>query len=197
MLTVINGWAQKVSDNPNHSNEPHVFNTSWRNEETGEWVISLFNDNAVYNNKVWQYDKKSDKKIVLSSDNEKIAITIGKEKEGKRLFNIGGKKQMLSAITTNSICDYPIADETSFSTELKEGNAVVSGWLRYPKEILQNSLTVNVSHDNVATCTSTLPTGRLRSRGRTSSRSIISRLPIAFTTTCQPTNSMLLSNMLD
>ena len=153
---LVEGYARnffKIWDitDPAYKKQASLFNSSWRNEETGDWVISLFNDYAVYNNKMWQYDRKSDKKIVLSSGNEKIAITIGKEKEGKRLFNIGGKKQTLSAITTNSMADYPIADNTSFSTELKEGNAVVSGWLRYPKEILQNSLTVDVSHDNVAT----------------------------------------------
>jgi thiol-disulfide isomerase/thioredoxin len=138
VLITINGWAQKVTD------------SSWRDEKTGEWVISLYNENAVYNNKVWQYDSKTDKKVVLTSGNDKITVTIGKEKEGKRLFKIGGKKLTLSAITTNSICDYPTPDETPFSTELKEGNAIVSGWLRCPKEILKNGLKVEATHGNVA-----------------------------------------------
>ena len=128
VLVTINGWAQKITD------------SSWRNPETGDWVISLYNDNAVYNNKVWQYDSKTDKKVVLCSGNDKITISIGKEKDGKRQFNIGGKKQMLSAITTSTICDYPMADETPFSTELKDGHASVSGWLRCPKEILKNGI---------------------------------------------------------
>ena len=128
-----------------------LINTSWRNNETGDWIISIFNDNVIYNNKVWQYYSKSDKKIVLSSGNDKIVINIGKEKDGKRLFNFGGNKQTLSVITTNSICDYPIADNTPFDTELREGNAVVSGWLRFPKEILNDQLIVEASHDNVAT----------------------------------------------
>ena len=130
--------------------------------ETGDWIISLFNDNAVYANKVWQYDKKTEKKVVLASGNEKLSIAIGKEKDGKRIFNIGGKKQMLSAITTNTITDYPTTDNTSFNTELKEGKAVVSGWLRYPKELLKDKLTVEIGCSNVATDARLYPGGLSR-----------------------------------
>ncbi|WP_031532584.1 MULTISPECIES: thioredoxin-like domain-containing protein [unclassified Bacteroides] len=152
---LIEGYAYnyfKIWDitDPAYKKQALLFNSSWRNVETGEWVISLFNDYAVYDSKVWQYDKKSDKKVVLSSGGEKTAITIGKEKDGKRVFKIGDKKLTLAAITTTSVTDYPVADDTAFSPELKEGNAVVSGWLRYPKEILKNSLTVEVSHGDVA-----------------------------------------------
>ena len=153
---LVEGYARnyfKIWDitDPAYKKQSLLFNSSWRDAETGEWVISLFNDHAVYDNKVWQYDRKTDKKIILSSNNDKIAIIIGKEKEGKRIFNIAGKKQALSAITANSIADYPTADNASFSTELKEGNAVVCGWLRYPKEILKNKLIIEASCSNVAT----------------------------------------------
>ena len=153
---LVEGYARnffKIWDitDPTYKKQASLFNSSWRNVETGEWVISLFNNDAVYKNKVWQYEKKSDKKVVLSSGNDKIVISISKEKEGKRVFAFDGKKLTLSAITTSSITDYPTADETSFNTELKEGNAVVSGWLRYPKEMLQSSLTIEASLGNVAT----------------------------------------------
>ena len=153
---LIEGYARnyfKIWDitDPAYKKKASLFNSSWSNTETGEWVISLFNDYAVYDSKVWQYDKKSDKKVVLSSGDEKTAITIGKEKDGKRIFKIGDKKLTLAAITATSIADYPIGDDTAFSTELKEGNAIVSGWLRYPKEMLQNRLTVEASLGNVAT----------------------------------------------
>ena len=153
---LVEGYARnffKIWDitDPAYKKQASLFNSSWRNLETGEWVISLFNDYAVYNNKVWQYEKKSDKKIVLSAGNDKIVISISKEKEGKRVFAFDGKKLTLSAITASTITDYPTADEASFNTELKEGNAVVSGWLRYPKEMLQSSLTVEASLGNVAT----------------------------------------------
>ena len=153
---LVEGYARNffkiwnITD-PAYKKKASLFGSSWRNVETGEWVISLFNDHAVYDNKVWQYDRKTDKKIILSSNNDKIAIIIGKEKEDKRIFNIAGKKQVLSAITANSMTDYPTADNASFSTELKEGNAVVCGWLRYPKEILKDKLIIEASCSNVAT----------------------------------------------
>ena len=153
---LVEGYARnffKIWDitDPAYKKQASLFGSSWRDAETGEWVISLFNDHAVYDNKVWQYDRKTDKKIILSSNNDKIAIIIGKEKEDKRIFNIAGKKQVLSAITANSMTDYPTADNASFSTELKEENAVVCGWLRYPKEILKNKLIIEASCSNVAT----------------------------------------------
>ena len=153
---LVEGYARnffKIWDitDPTYKQQASLFNSSWRDVETGAWVISLFNDYAVYNNKVWQYEKRSGKKAVLSSGDEKIVITIGNEKEGKRLFTIDGKKLTLSYITTSTITDYPTADETTFNTELKEGNAVVSGWLRYPREILQNRLAVEASCGNVVT----------------------------------------------
>ena len=149
MFTAANVLAQNEVEF--RKEETMLFNSSWRNMETGDWIISLFNDHAIYNNKVWRYDSKSEKKVVLVNGNEKIAITIGKEKEGKRLFNIGGNKQALSAITATSITDYPVVDSTSFSIELKEGDAIVCGWLRYPKEILNEYMVVEASHSNVAT----------------------------------------------
>ena len=87
---LIEGYARnyfKIWDitDPAYKKKASLFNSSWSNTETGEWVISLFNDYAVYDSKVWQYDKKSDKKVVLSSGDEKTAITIGKEKDGKRV----------------------------------------------------------------------------------------------------------------
>ena len=168
---LVEGYARnffKIWDitDPAYKKHASLFNSCLRNVETGEWVISLFNDYAVYNNKVWQYEKKSDKKIVLSSGNDKIAVSIGKEKEGKRVFTIDGKKLMLSAITTSTITDYPTADETSFNTELKEGNAVVSGWLRYPKEMLKSSLTVEASLGDVATDDDTHHSTQADSLGR-------------------------------
>ena len=116
MFTAANVLAQNEVEFRNE--ETMLFNSNWCNVETGDWIISLFNDHAVYNN-LWRYDSKSKKKVVLVNGNEKIAITIGNEKEGKRLFNINGNKQTLSAITATSITDYPVVDNTSFSSMLK------------------------------------------------------------------------------
>ena len=63
-----------------------LFNSNWRNDQTGDWVLGLYTDNAVYNNKVWKYEEKNDKKVVLIDGQEKVTIAVGKEKAGKRQF---------------------------------------------------------------------------------------------------------------
>lgn len=168
---LVEGYARnffKIWDiaDPAYKSQTLLFNSCWRDVKTGDWVISLFNDHAVYDNKIWQYDRQTEKKVVLASGDEKLTITIGKEKDGKRIFNIGGKKQTLSAITTNTITDYPADDNTPFNTELKEGNAIVSGWLRYPKELLKDKLTVEIGCGNVATDDDTHVSTQVDSLGR-------------------------------
>ena len=78
---LIEGYAYnyfKIWDitDPAYKKLASLFNSSWSNTETGEWVISLFNDYAVYDSKVWQYDKKSDKKMVLNATNREIVAKL-------------------------------------------------------------------------------------------------------------------------
>ena len=32
-----------------------LFNSNWRNDKTGDWMLGLYADNAVYDSKVWKY----------------------------------------------------------------------------------------------------------------------------------------------
>ena len=89
---LVEGYARnffKIWDiaDPAYKSQTLLFNSCWRDVKTGDWVISLFNDHAVYDNKIWQYDRQTEKKVVLASGDEKLTITIGKEKDGKRIFN--------------------------------------------------------------------------------------------------------------
>ena len=112
-----------------------LFNSNWRNDQTGDWALGLYSDNAVYNNKVWKYEEKNDKKVVLTDGQEKVTIAVGKEKTGKRQFTINGQKVTLSSFGS-VLPAYPTADNTSFSTEYKDGEAVISGWIKdFPKDI--------------------------------------------------------------
>ena len=65
-----------------------LFNSSWRNEQTGDWQLSLFDDCAIYDSKVWKYEIKSEKQVVLANEQQKVKISIGKDKAGKRDFTI-------------------------------------------------------------------------------------------------------------
>ena len=121
-----------------------LFNSNWRDEQSGEWVLSLFNDNAVYNNKVCSYDEKSDKKVVINDGQEKTTIVIGKEKDCKRQFTINGKKCPLARFTS-MLPTYPTEDNTAFSPDINKGEAVIKGWIKdFPKEISDKGVNISV-----------------------------------------------------
>lgn len=128
-----------------------LFNSNWRNDQTGDWVLGLYTDNAVYNNKVWKYEEKNDKKVVLIDGQEKVTIAVGKEKAGKRQFTINGQKVTLSSFGS-VLPAYPTADNTSFSTEYKDGEAVISGWIKdFPKDISDGKIKVVANAVNFVT----------------------------------------------
>ena len=91
-----------------------LFNSNWRNDQTGDWQLGLYADNAVYNCKVWKYESKDEKKVVLTDGQEKVTIAIGKEKAGKRQFTINGQNVPLSRFGS-VLPAYPTADNTSIS----------------------------------------------------------------------------------
>ena len=126
--------------------------SNWRSTTTGDWILGLYKDVAVYDNKVWQYAQKTDKKAVLTDGKDNITIAIGKDKNGEREFTINGKKQHLALITTSTLPDYPIPDTTSFSTEIKEGEATLTGYIRnFTPEHIKNNLRLEITTHNLAT----------------------------------------------
>ena len=138
-----------TDSNPKDMTE--LFNSNWRNDQTGDWQLGLYADNAVYDSKVWKYEEKSDKKVVLTDGQEKVTIAIGKEKAGKRQFTINGQKVTLSSFGS-VLPAYPTADNTSFSTELTNGEATIVGWIKdFPKEISGKGLTLSANATNIVT----------------------------------------------
>ncbi len=122
-----------------------LFNSNWRDDQTGDWVLGLYADNAVYDSKVWKYEEKSDKKVVLSNGQEKTTINIGKEKNGKRQFTINEQKVTLSSFGS-VLPAYPIADNTAFTPELVNDEATIVGWIKdFPKDIFDKGLTVSAN----------------------------------------------------
>ena len=128
-----------------------LFNSNWRNDQTGDWVLGFYADNAVYNCKVWKYEEKNDKKVVLTDGQEKLTIAIGKEKAGKRQFTINGQKLTLSNFGS-VLPAYPTEDNATFSTEYKDGEAVISGWIKdFPKDISDGKIKVTANAVNIVT----------------------------------------------
>ena len=54
---------------------------NWRNTATGDWILGLYNDVAVYDSKVWKYAQKTDKKVVLTDGKENITARKRTENE--------------------------------------------------------------------------------------------------------------------
>ena len=130
-----------------------LFNSNWRDEQTGDWVLSLFNGGAVYNNRVCSYDEKSEKKVVINNGQEKITIAIGKEKDGKRVFTINGQKRTLANFGS-ALPAYPTEDNTAFSTENNKGEALIIGWVKdFPKEISDKKIKISANVKDILTNT--------------------------------------------
>ena len=128
-----------------------LFNSNWRDDQTGDWVLGLYADNAVYDSKVWKYEEKSDKKVVLTNGQDKTTINIGKEKNGKRQFTINGQKLSLSSFGS-VLPAYPTADNTAFSTELANAEATIVGWIKdFPKDISDKKITLSANATNLVT----------------------------------------------
>lgn len=144
-----------------------LFNSNWRNEESGDWEIGLYEDCAVYDSRLWRYKVRKDKKVVLTDGNEDVTVTLGKEKDGKRSIAINGRKMLCSRITSKFLPDYPTPDETPFKTELVEGEAVINGWLKdWPTELLNAGKDFKVKIYNVLTHSENTYSAKVDSLGR-------------------------------
>lgn len=161
---MIASLAQSIQKEPAATNLP---NGNWRNEQSGEWEIGLYDDCAVYDSRLWQYKVRKDKKVVLTDGSEDVVIALGKEKDGRRSISVNGRKQLYSRITSRYLPDYPTADETPFCTELAEGDAVINGWLKdWPEELLDRDRDFETELYNVLTYTDNTYSAKIDSLGR-------------------------------
>lgn len=110
--------------------------SDWRNDATGDWLLSLLPEKAIYDSHVWDYaDFKKDSLGItfrLSCGDESHTLHIGNEKKLHRQISIdGGKPITCSRIVKHFLPDYPTKDlRTSFvDTGYMPDTAVVRGWL--------------------------------------------------------------------
>ena len=87
-----------------------------RDEATGDWLIGLFDDYAVYNCEIWEYAKADTLKGEYMLRRGKDALKL-KLKEGS--MRIGPKNYTVSKLTERTLPDYPTKDESDF---LDNGN---------------------------------------------------------------------------
>lgn len=80
-----------------------------RDEATGEWLIGLFDDYAIYDCEYWDYLEVKKGRVVLTKDGQHKEIQLK-----KNAITINGVKHKTSVLTTKFLPDYPTKDETAW-----------------------------------------------------------------------------------
>jgi thiol-disulfide isomerase/thioredoxin len=86
-----------------------------RDDQTGEWLIGLFENYAVYDCKKWEYTDVKGNSCKLRCGNDLLEV-----KRKKGTVTINGKKHVCSEVTSQFMPDYPLKDETPFEERLNE-----------------------------------------------------------------------------
>ena len=142
-LTTLTGMAQVKSG----------LDLCLRDDETGDWLIGLFNDFAVYDCQFWDYERVEKKELTL-----KIKTPLGKKdkktlkaklvlKQGKKrlevelkknILSIDGIKHQVSELASKYLPDYPQKDTCSTfkDTHYQTDTVTLVGWLKnMPQEM--------------------------------------------------------------
>ena len=81
-----------------------------RDEATGEWLIGLFDDYAIYDCEYWDYAETGKDHIALTKDGQRKEVRLK-----KNIITIDGVKHKTSVITSKFLPNYPVAAETTFN----------------------------------------------------------------------------------
>ncbi|MBO4810771.1 MAG: hypothetical protein J5552_04320 [Prevotella sp.] len=104
-----------------------------RDEATGEWIVGLFDEYAVYDCEYWNYAKVDTVKgnFVLVNGCERLDLKL---KDG--VLKINKKKHRVTKLTERTLPDYPIKDESDFvDNGYQGGKAILRGRLtNVPKD---------------------------------------------------------------
>ena len=113
-LTTLAGMAHVKSD----------LNLCLRDDETGEWLIGLFNDFAVYDCQFWDYEKVEKTELTMKFGKKskktqkfRLILKLGEKrldiKLKKDILSINGVKHKTSVLTSKFLPDYPKKDTCS------------------------------------------------------------------------------------
>ena len=84
-----------------------------RDEVTGEWLIGLFDDYAIYDCEYWEYAEAGKGRYVLTKDGLRKEIRLK-----KNTATIDNVKHRTSTLTSKYLPDYPSKDETGWPKDL-------------------------------------------------------------------------------
>lgn len=136
-----------------------LFPSYWRDDQTGDWELALFEDFAIYQCKFWDYEqcdvnpKTSEAEIVMRNGNDELKVKVGKNKKGKRTMQIDQKKVVYSMITSRFMPDYPTKDtRTDFvDSGYKTDTITVAGWIKDMPEQFKQQKTFEFAHNSFIT----------------------------------------------
>ena len=102
-----------------------------RDEATGEWLIGLFDDYAIYDCEYWNYAEVGKDHVVLTKDGLRKEILLKKNST-----IIDGSKHKTSVLKTKCLPDYPTRDETAWpgGIQAEEGNFTLRVCVRTTKK---------------------------------------------------------------
>ena len=115
-----------------------------RDEATGEWLIGLFDEFAIYDGAFWNYAEIDKDRLVLTKD--------GQQKEVKLKKNgavIDGKKYKTSILKPKLLPDYPKKDmRTGFtdSNYAPADSVTLTGWIRNIPDSSERLLTIRYTN---------------------------------------------------
>ncbi len=136
-----------------------LFPSYWRDDQTGDWELALFEDFAIYQCKFWDYEqcdvnpKTSEAEIVMRNGNDELKVKVGKNKKGKRTMQIGQKKVVYSMITSRFMPDYPTKDTRTYFVDsgYKTDTITVAGWIKDMPEQFKQQKTFEFGHNSFIT----------------------------------------------
>lgn len=163
--SITDAGGKKVED---------FFDSSWRNEATGDWEIGFYEHFAIYDCRFWKYESRSGKKgryeLTLGDGKDKLRVSVGKEKGGRRQMSIGGKaSQSYSQISSKCLPDYPCPDESALKDNgFAEGDSVtLVGWFKdWPEELLDENREFEITGCKLLTRSDLNFYGKIDSLGR-------------------------------
>ena len=132
-----------------------ITNTYWRNESTGDWMIGITPNHAIYKNKVWDIVSQTEKKDAYTlTINDGTIIKVGKMKKGQRIITIGKEKPATcSPIVTAALPDYPTKDmrkgfvDNGYRTN---DSVTIIGWMKdMPQQAWERGKEFSVGIENI------------------------------------------------
>lgn len=123
---------------------------NWFNADNGNWEIGFYDNNVVYKNEVWQYEKVALKKgsgsITLANNGQNISLFVKKGKEGS--YFIGETPKSLIAFANKSQNEIAKSSNTDIAYEMpifKSDSATYSGYIKnYSSQATVKTIAIHI-----------------------------------------------------